>query len=366
LVSFDRAWTKFEHVYIMEIINIEKQSRQLVVDAVKREQALQLIENTAPADTRVIDLPKYREELSSLVTSVSCLNGRVNVSRKAWCDDVSVDILLRAYATLQVCAQEDSVDDDDGSLNAAWILATDVVESFTAVRNYLRKVSKCFAKVDPHLSNNVGLASCLAAWDESWEIGSRYLQHEPLLNALRAAVAHVRAAQKFAPEFAVMCDNYDADLFLVLPRLIWLRFLAEPITQSELLKKLLPHRFTGVVEPTEEIQIWDADIADLIEKYQKVKHFFGSADSQSPYAATWKTLVKLLVNRRTDESIYEEIAHDTRLEAQVSTEDLLRDLERWSMELQRHCPEAWNQCSAILVHCLTGDATKSTHEPFRI
>jgi len=40
-------------------------------------------------------------------------------------------------------------------------------------------------------------------------------------------------------------------------------------------------------------------------------------------------------------------------EAEAAIEDLMRRLEGWSMELQRHCPEDWNQCSAILVQCLT-------------
>lgn len=39
--------------------------------------------------------------------------------------------------------------------------------------------------------------------------------------------------------------------------------------------------------------------------------------------------------------------------AQDSIEDMMRALEPWSMELQRHCPDDWNQCSSILVQCLT-------------
>jgi len=39
-------------------------------------------------------------------------------------------------------------------------------------------------------------------------------------------------------------------------------------------------------------------------------------------------------------------------------EDLMLELEHWSMELQRHCPHEWNQCSAVLLRCLSGSPWK--------
>ena len=76
----------------------------------------------------------------------------------------------------------------------------------------------------------------------------------------------------------------------------------------------------------------------------------------------------------------------------------MRDLEAWSMELARHCPEArestaldfcflhpyvsvlqvivlavvfatlkdWNQCCGILVQCLSGSEKESANAPFRV
>ena len=35
-------------------------------------------------------------------------------------------------------------------------------------------------------------------------------------------------------------------------------------------------------------------------------------------------------------------------------EDFMRDLEAWSMDLQRHCPTDWNSCSATVVRFLSG------------
>jgi hypothetical protein len=36
----------------------------------------------------------------------------------------------------------------------------------------------------------------------------------------------------------------------------------------------------------------------------------------------------------------------------AAVEALMRTVEGWSLELQRHCPEDWNECSTVLVRCL--------------
>merc|ERR1719473_1777640 len=101
------------------------------------------------------------------------------------------------------------------TLSAARILATDVVESFDAMREYLREVERCLERVDPHLCNNVGLVARLVDWEESWEVGARYVQHTPLLNALCDLVAEIRSAQRLAPALTSMCDECDVELFMV-------------------------------------------------------------------------------------------------------------------------------------------------------
>eukprot|EP00435_Cladocopium_sp_Y103_P003446 s4768_g1.t1 len=64
---------------------------------------------------------------------------------------------------------------------AARTLCGDVVESFVAMRLYLREIGKCLERVDPHLCNNAGLVTRLVDWEESWEVGARYVQNELLL-----------------------------------------------------------------------------------------------------------------------------------------------------------------------------------------
>merc|ERR1712048_1083250 len=55
-------------------------------------------------------------------------------------------------------------------------------------------------------------------------------------------VEGLRRVGEWCPEFAHMYKAQDPDLFLVVPRLVWLLFLANPQTIAPLLETLLPHR----------------------------------------------------------------------------------------------------------------------------
>merc|ERR1711953_160854 len=177
-----------------------------------------------------------------------------------------------AISTLRRCDKMDgAITKGSSRYAAARILATDVVESFDAMRKYLREVAHCLERVDPHLCNNAGLVARLVDWEESWEVGSRYVQNELLLDALCDVVSEVRAAEQLVPAIAAMCEDCDVELFLVLPRIIWLRFLTEPMQQFELIRSLLPHRFAGHNKP----QPWDAQLVDFLNKFKCVLSLMG-------------------------------------------------------------------------------------------
>jgi len=47
--------------------------------------------------------------------------------------------------------------------------------------------------------------------------------------------------------------------------------------------------------------------------------------------------------------------HSQRKLARDAVEDLMLDLESWSMELQRHNAEDWNECINVLMQCISED-----------
>lgn len=377
LIALDFAWASFEHKYIAELIEIEEKARRLIVQAIEHERCLQLLEAHHGEGEALQRVPEYHEEQRRLVACIARLNSVANFRRKGR-DDLGVDVLDDASATLRRCDTEETRGESTEQLSAARILATDVVESFAAMREYLREVERCLERVDPHLCNNAGLVARLVDWEESWEVGARYVQHVPLLNAVCDLVAEIRSAQRLAPALTNMCDECDVELFLVLPRLIWLRFLAKPTQHTDLLKSLLPHRFLDSTDSSsaEGSHCWDGDLSGFIEKFRYAKQLLVNAQPagavgvpKAPEAETvsWEILVKRVVNGASGtEDAYGCLAPALREDVQVHVEEMMLELEKWSIDLQRHCPEDWNQCSAILVQCLTGGAQKQRQVPFRV
>jgi len=384
LNTLDSAWASFEHKYIAELIEIEDNARRLIVQAIEHERCLQLLEAHHGDGEALQQVSEYQEEQRRLVSCVAKLNSVANFRRKGR-DDLGVDVLHDATKTLQRCDNAEKSGQSSELHSAARILASDVSESFAALREYLREVERCLERVDPHLCNNAGLVARLVDWEECWEVGARYVQHEKLLNAVCDLVAEIRSAQRLAPSLTAMCEECDVELFLVLPRLIWLRFLAKPQEHIDMLKTFLPHRFIeNKDEPFASPEDhWDAEMILFIEKFRYSRELLkgaqpaGAVGVQSASAAETvasEILVKRVVTgagtctrpNGDTEDVYGCLAPAQREDTEREVEELMHDLERWSIELQRHCPEDWNQCSAILVQCLAGGSQKQRQVPFRV
>jgi hypothetical protein len=208
------------------------------------------------------------------------------------------------------------------------------------------------------LCNNTGLVSRLVDWEESWEVGQRYILNETFLSALCDLVAFIQHAQAFEPTLAGMCEDCDVELFLVLPRLLILRFLIAPAKQTELLKSLLPLRFLhGSSQPCPAL-------AHLTKSFERARQLQDTvtttclADSETSAIDTNAMACKNLeAFMRAAVGGFESSATARNMpvhaEADAAVEDFMRELEQWSIEVQRHCAEDWNQCAAVLVRCLS-------------
>jgi len=357
LRAMDDAWAHFEHRYIAELIDIEEKARKLMIQAVESERKLGQLEDMRGS-------PEWKEAQASLVQCVATLNSVANFRRKGR-DDLGSDILESAQIVLGrvgisskevVAAGEgkgmaQAAISDAISRQAGVSLAVDVVASFEAMRLYLRGVKKCLERVDPHLCNNGGLVARLVDWEESWEVGARYVRHAEYQEAICDLVAECHAASHLAPAFTTMCTDCDAELFLVLPRLVILFCLANPTApRGGLLKGLLPHRYLGSEEKLELAD--DPELAVLSHQFKQVIDQLGS-DSGTSDAYPWTLLVRRSVIGGAEAS-YQGLQHGLR----DQVEYLMRGVEKQSLELQRHCAEDWNQCSSVLVQCFNGGSQK--------
>jgi len=220
-------------------------------------------------------------------------------------------------------------------------LANEVVESYVALRKYLQEVGTCLECVDPHLCKNTGLVARLVDFEESWELGSLYVQQKNTLDALCECVSQVKRAQNLSPIFATQCENCEVEMFLVLPRIMWLTYLANPDEHSELMGSLLPKRFNRRA---------DVELASFKEKFRQL------VESLSNGMLEKKPLTEMLLMQ----AVAGPSSQDTTLES------FMLELERWSMELQRSNPKDWNQCSSTIVQCMIGGPQKERHGEFNV
>jgi len=98
LLALDEAWARFEHNYILGLMGIEDQARQLVRDAISQERKLEEMEDRG-IDSNSLE---YCSERSKFVDCISQLNAVANVQRKGR-TDLSADILSDALKLWRGC-----------------------------------------------------------------------------------------------------------------------------------------------------------------------------------------------------------------------------------------------------------------------
>lgn len=167
-----------------------------------------------------------------------------------------------------------------------------------------------------------------------------------------------------------MCEDCDVEFFLVLPRLLCLKFLIVPEKQ-ELLRSLLPTRFhegnaSGSFEPS-------PDLEGLISQFKHAQRALLASPAPSSSVSlpaarpAWEPFVRAAVAGFGAGGGELTPARLADVEKRRLVEDFMRELEIWSIEVQRNCPEDWNQCSAVLVRCLSGGEPRQQNrhtEPF--
>lgn len=249
------------------------------------------------------------------------------------------------------------------------------MDSFLAMRKYLRETSKCLERVDPHLCNNAGLVSRLVDWEECWEVGKHFVQNEMFLNGICDLVAEIRLAQRLIPDLKEMCEDCDVELFMVLPRILWLRGLAKPAVHFHVFKSLIPHRFVSEPETCNgKHDQWpcDSELNALIEHFRSVYNLLKSnwrSAARISDRSAFEVLIRRVVlgsEEKARETTYGALAPGVRVQAEPAVEFFMNKMEGWSMEIQRHCAEDWNQLMAIIIQCLSGSKKDSKESKFQV
>jgi hypothetical protein len=222
----------------------------------------------------------------------------------------------------------------------------------------LREVANCLERVDPHLCNNPGLVARLVDWEESWEVATQYMQSKSLHQSLCGMVDEMREIEKFAPELGKMCEECDVELFMVLPRITWLIFFCSQSRQMPLIRNLLPDCFEerkGSLAVSAKGQ--GIALQQLIDAFETTRGQIMEAVSpgaQAPRVA-WEVLARRAIAGPGSQSTWAGLTNEPAAEtARKAVESFMHEMERWSIDLQRHQASDWNQFSAVLLQCLSG------------
>ncbi|CAE7406122.1 panB [Symbiodinium sp. CCMP2592] len=210
-------------------------------------------------------------------------------------------------------------------------------------------LDSAFHNVDPQLCNNRKLVDALAAWEVAWELGNRSLLKQDVLQSFSSCAAMTLDAQRLAPSLPRLIDTRDAELFLILPRLVLLNALRAP-SQSGLLRELLPHQFAECAE------------AEVKEEHGKAKEGraegteaeFSSrlSELKQDFQEVQKALVRASASDRDFLTRRVISGPGAETEGDEKLHNFLLALEGLSVELQRYRPTDWNQTCSALLECI--------------
>lgn len=339
LTVLDMRWASFEQAYIMELMDIEVQARRPIVALIEAEQKLRAAEHRTDSDSAVL-LCVQRDFCEALRD----LNGMASLRKAKTYFDVG---LLQSIAEVQ---RQEGVAASPEEKMISYFTA-----DLRSLRDYLDESDSWLTDTDPHVANNPGLVELLGRVEDKWEIGEAYFKPSFVRSAISGLVAQISEAISegcIVPRFHQMLEEMDAEVFLVLPRLVLLSFLRKPLQVRPFLELLLPHRFAMPATRLQSkafgkqssprtclhLDLGTLDLGTLVSEYQAL------CDSlrDSPDMTEPETVVML---RAVD--------FQSRDGSSALVDAFLLSLESWSIELQRSHAEEWNQCSGLLLHCLT-------------
>lgn len=380
LEAFDKTWDDFEQKFLGELQNMQMEAQnplEPVQHAMEHACNLDRIQARYDLESQVQEMledPEYQEEHRLLVDIISRLNMVANPKYKGCAYTVST---LNQLEEVIEQYERDLPDEIGGFAeglgeDAVLTLAVDAIEAFNAVCSYFFQLRKCVDQVNPVLRHNKGLVRRLQRWEDTWEIASSHVLDPLGRQALTTLMASIQQAKTLSPELDEMREECSADFFLVLPRLVWLSFLSTPMDLSPELQCMLHHRFVELRSRDGERGCCpNLELQGLLDRHSRVVAQLAAGIRESAFqeeaaqalvekvgVEEAKTrLAKLVLARCAILGLGSEaekyaIVQDDAQEARESSEALMREIEGWSMELQRHCAQTWNCFVAVVVRCL--------------
>jgi hypothetical protein len=264
-----------------------------------------------------------------LFQRIAELNVLANVARKGR-EDLNEDVLMAAIDTLS-CRNGC----EDAS-NLARSVCEDLLKSFEDMCEYFRALEPRMETVDAILRYNKGLVDKLAEFEEAWEMAALLIRDASVRCCLDGVFSTVQRIRELEPRFQQICCDCDVELFLIIPRVTLLAYLNSP-TRSALMKTLLPQTF----EDKEEKD----DLQTLCQHFEAI--ILESPEHED-------MLMRQLVHGPGIEETSAFIPH----QHQDMIQAFMRELEHWSIVLQRRDALDWNAFCTVVARFLSFDCNE--------
>ena len=320
LVAFDKNWVKYEEKYIFELIDIEKKSRKIIVDAINIENEITKYENQCNLKGKlVLNDKKYNQLREKLIEIILKLNKVANEEGKGR-SDLPVDILFKAEKVLVTVSENQS----KGMRN----LAFKIKNAIQNLRILLRKYAKYIEEIDPQLKNNKKLSKLLFNFESKWEQGKIYLMNNNKYNQLLFFSQIIEIICEKYNKYSIreLIENDDPSIFISLPSILLLK----AIYKED--QNICSEYINGLFDKNTESGKLFYDM-QLIQK--KMKKIIKDKNK------TYNLLEKLILFDGTKEQ--NDIENELKI---YINENIIKEfkngLTNLSMHLQRYKPTEWN------------------------
>ncbi|KAL7067856.1 hypothetical protein ACR3K2_17650 [Cryptosporidium serpentis] len=310
LKLFDEYWTKFEDLYINNLIKIESIARKFVIDIYEfinneltknnsvvldthlyeyNNTQLNLNNSQEPLRSEFYCVKRFMSSYSRIISNpkffylLQKLFRASSIERKGN-EDVGQFINLKSWNLISyVDYMANQM--NDSSYSIVGVISSICIDSLKQLIGEIVSLSQLPEKIDPHIFNNIHLHEFILKVQESWRIANKYLASSNIENIglvklvkfisyifnvqLKIRNRHFSLSTQLSSTLSdgkLECTNnynnrnifkenfleYDIEAFLSLPKICCLLYLANPSENSSMLKQFLSPSHSEYISLTAE------------------------------------------------------------------------------------------------------------------
>ncbi|OII71461.1 hypothetical protein cand_031740 [Cryptosporidium andersoni] len=310
LILFDEYWTKFEDLYINNLIKIESISRRFVIDIYEfisneltknnsvvldthlykyNNTQLNLNDSQEPLRLEFYCAKEFMSSYSRIISNpkffflLQRLFRVSNIERKGN-EDVGQFINIKSWNLISYIDYMAN-QMNDSSYSIVGIISSICIDSLKQLISEIVSLSQLPEKIDPHIFNNIHLHEFILKVQESWRIANKYLASNNIENIglvklvkfisyifnvqLKIRNSHFSLFTQLSStrlDGKLECTNnynnrnifkenfleYDIEAFLSLPKICCLLYLADPSENSSILRQFLSPSYSEYISLTAE------------------------------------------------------------------------------------------------------------------